>query len=280
MPVCLAVSAFANSTVKLFINGKELEPDVPPSIVNGRVIAPVRTIAEALGATVEWDEETYSVIIDSRDTEFARLRLLESMLEPKDPFTAVNTWAEGVKSRNGAVQYAIMSPALKDENYLNFVALNWVTGTSSPWIEEYEAAEKCRIDDYIYEFGVLFTYKDSTGSASATKAYVSVRNYDGKWLVNSIEEEHFPGNAELNNESIAYKNSDYGFKFTMPASWAGYTIVKEEWKGLPIDDQTGAGHIETGPVIKIRHPLWTSETPGKIYLLWCLVLTNGNHYKK
>jgi hypothetical protein len=35
----------------------------------------------------------------------------------------------------------------------------------------------------------------------------------------------------------------------------GYTIVNSSWQGLSI--ATGA-QVETGPLISIRHPLWTS----------------------
>lgn len=44
-------------------NGLEIELDVPSSIIEGRTLVPVRFIAESLGAEVDWDEETKTVII-------------------------------------------------------------------------------------------------------------------------------------------------------------------------------------------------------------------------
>lgn len=38
--------------------------DVTPQIVNGRTLVPIRAIAEATGATVEWDEKTQTVKIE------------------------------------------------------------------------------------------------------------------------------------------------------------------------------------------------------------------------
>ncbi|MHB8063731.1 MAG: hypothetical protein ACYDG2_14040 [Ruminiclostridium sp.] len=64
-----------------------------------------------------------------------------------------------------------------------------------------------------------------------------------------------------NNKSIVYKNTKYGFNFTLPMSWQGYTIVKENWKGSASDDSQGLKDKLTGPMISIRHPLWTSENP-------------------
>jgi len=49
------IIAFANSTIKLIVNGSEIKLDVPPQIINGRTMVPIKWVAEALGAEVEWD---------------------------------------------------------------------------------------------------------------------------------------------------------------------------------------------------------------------------------
>ena len=55
--------------------------------------------------------------------------------------------------------------------------------------------------------------------------------------------------------SLTYDNTKYGFKFTLPMSWTGYTLVNTTWEGRSV--ATGKV-VETGPFISIRHPLWTS----------------------
>jgi len=58
--------AFADlSEVKLIINGKQIQSDVAPQMINGRVFVPVRLVSENLGANVKWDNVNNSVIIDS-----------------------------------------------------------------------------------------------------------------------------------------------------------------------------------------------------------------------
>ncbi|EOD01110.1 stalk domain-containing protein [Caldisalinibacter kiritimatiensis] len=48
--------------IKVTIDGEEVEFDVPPTIINGRTLVPVRAIFETLGAKVKWDGETRTVI--------------------------------------------------------------------------------------------------------------------------------------------------------------------------------------------------------------------------
>ena len=59
--------------------------------------------------------------------------------------------------------------------------------------------------------------------------------------------------------SIDYNNTEYGFIFTLPSSWKGYSIVTENWEGNLIDSKNE--QTIKGPKISIRHPLWTAIVP-------------------
>ena len=67
-------SAIADSPIKLFIDGEIIQCDVPPQIINGRVMVPARFVAEPLGARVEWDERSQTVLILSKayDNSFGK----------------------------------------------------------------------------------------------------------------------------------------------------------------------------------------------------------------
>lgn len=56
---------FANAVtpIKLLINGKYIQCDVPPQNINGRVLVPARFVAEALGASVSWDQVNQTVVV-------------------------------------------------------------------------------------------------------------------------------------------------------------------------------------------------------------------------
>lgn len=47
----------------LYVDGRCLQPDVPPVIENGRTLAPLRIIAEAAGCRVEWDPYTQTAVV-------------------------------------------------------------------------------------------------------------------------------------------------------------------------------------------------------------------------
>lgn len=47
--------------VQVVANGNPVRSDVPAIIVDGRTLLPVRAVAEAVGAAVEWDPETSTV---------------------------------------------------------------------------------------------------------------------------------------------------------------------------------------------------------------------------
>ena len=61
--------------------------------------------------------------------------------------------------------------------------------------------------------------------------------------------------AEPAPDSVLYRNAKYGFAFSLPEGWKGYTIVADKWEAS--DAQNGV--VERGPVISIRHPEWSKE---------------------
>lgn len=54
--------------IRVFVNGRPLQTDVPPAWKNGRVMLPFRALLESLGATVEWDADRGNVVaaLDNR----------------------------------------------------------------------------------------------------------------------------------------------------------------------------------------------------------------------
>ncbi|MEK7646056.1 MAG: hypothetical protein AAB374_03045 [Patescibacteria group bacterium] len=58
--------------------------------------------------------------------------------------------------------------------------------------------------------------------------------------------------------SEIYTNNQFGFSIALPDSWKGYTVLNSQWEGR---DGTTRNVAATGPIITIRHPLWTTSAP-------------------
>lgn len=64
----VAPSVLAGSDVTVKIDGNQIAFDVPPQLINSRTMVPLRAIFEALGASVEWNNDTQTVTSTKGDT--------------------------------------------------------------------------------------------------------------------------------------------------------------------------------------------------------------------
>ncbi|MBP3964089.1 hypothetical protein [Paenibacillus lignilyticus] len=74
-------------------------------------------------------------------------------------------------------------------------------------------------------------------------------------------------------ESAVYENTQYGFRFTLPDSWKGYTIVTDKWTG---QDATDGKAVESGASIGIRHPEWTADKPRQDIPIYVFTIDQWN----
>ncbi len=64
MATALSTVAFAQSPIKVDVNGKEINLGAhQPYVVNGNVMMPLRAVSEALGANVSWDGENKNITL-------------------------------------------------------------------------------------------------------------------------------------------------------------------------------------------------------------------------
>ena len=63
-------------------------------------------------------------------------------------------------------------------------------------------------------------------------------------------------------KSIKYLNTKYGFAFSLPKTWKGYSIVEGTWEGGDNDRPQGYKVLERGPSLIIVNP---QSTSGKQY---------------
>jgi len=76
-------------------------------------------------------------------------------------------------------------------------------------------------------------------------------------------------------KTIEYHNTEYGFSFSLPASWKGYSIITDIWQGYT-ENESQEVIVEQGPIISIRHPLWTSKNSRQDIPIWVFTINQWN----
>jgi hypothetical protein len=80
--------------------------------------------------------------------------------------------------------------------------------------------------------------------------------------------------TSTNDTSITYNNTDYGFTFSLPADWQGYSIVKSTWQGSPLTGATAPN----GPKLLIRNPNWVAAAPYEDIPILVFTIAQWNAY--
>lgn len=61
--------------------------------------------------------------------------------------------------------------------------------------------------------------------------------------------------------AVVYKNTKYGFLFSLPEDWKGYSVLTDKWQADTDGDTKVAKDLLTGTEIIIRNPNWTKQNP-------------------
>lgn len=104
------------------------------------------------------------------------------------PEAAAVVWADGLKSRSGAMQYSVMDSKLKKEyvKQLDQYNPNWVTGMSSPWIESYKITNQTQTGSDQYSIRLSFSTATSGGPAGDYNAALTVVKDGDFWRITKI----------------------------------------------------------------------------------------------
>lgn len=213
----LATVAFAGKPVKLFINGQES-----------------KNKGENEQEEVVWLVE-----------DFGRKLKSVSLLAPQE------TVNQSVKENYGD----FIAPALLAEWQGN---MQNIPGRllSSPWPERIELLNLDKVSDSGYrvkgEIIEITSVELAEGGAAARRPItLVVEKIEERWLITALQ----LGSYEEAGSNL-YQNTEYGFSFSLPESWRGYSVSADEWEGFTPGGLTA---VENGPLISLRHPQWTAQ---------------------
>lgn len=173
-----------------------------------------------------------------------------------------------------------------EENYGEYVSKGLLTKwendplnapgrmTSSPWPEsiEIQIIKKISEDEYVVEGEIneITSVEKINGGAAAKRPIIlKVKKNDSQWSIVDVTYRDY-----LENNSILYENTLYGFRFSLPESWKGYTIITDQWEGYSLQEEQKI--TESGPMISIRHSQWTSENPRQDIPIMIFTLAQWN----
>jgi hypothetical protein len=194
--------------------------------------------------TPQQTEESEKAAIVSLVEEFSKKLQTVSLQGPKDIVK------EGIQENYNE----FVSPALLTE-WLNNPEKAPGRLTSSPWPDRIEMISIEKLSENIYEVtGEIIEVTSTNEIAARRPITLKVENLENRWLISTVA----LGSYER-SDSVVYKNTGYGFKFSLPKSWRDFSIINDKWEGVVQGDQQAGEAIETGPIILIRHPQWTSE---------------------
>lgn len=133
--------------------------------------------------------------------------------------------------------------------------------TSSPWPDHIKIESIKKLSEFEYEvkgeiIEITSTEKANGGVAAQRPITLSIKKTGERWLIDVVTL-----GAYEDENSIVYRNTQYGFNFPLPENWKGYSIVTGNWEGNAFTGPQSGKTIETGPIISIRHPDWTSKNP-------------------
>lgn len=89
---------------------------------------------------------------------------------------------------------------------------------------------------------------ESGGSVAEHPIMITLKRMEDRWLIDKVDV-----GDDQQNKYIQYENTEFSFRFTLPSSWEGFQIVKQEWRGTSLDKVKAD---EYGPQLLIRHPKW------------------------
>ena len=151
---------------------------------------------------------------------------------------------------------------------------------SSPWPDRIEISSIAKVSEQVYKVDgqiieVTSVEKVNGGAAARRDVSILVEKVSKQWLITSVEMGGYDG-ALGDPQKIAYDNTDCGFKFALPESWQGYSVLVAKWEGTAVDGPLAGKVVESGPLLQIRHPGWTTESPRQDIPIMVFTLSQWN----
>ena len=226
----IPLSAYASDDIKVFVDGKFIEFDVPPQIINGRTMVPVRAIFEAVGAKVDWNQLTRTVLAEKNST------YVTMFLNNK--FFYINSSLITMDVSPIAIDGRVLAPARYVGESFGYnvtwdEALNSVFMTSSDTnVLNYPSSE---LPDFGSATGIKKSYSEKTKEDDGTFTYaykydVPASALSGEYMLDNYI--HHILASGWKTDGVKYKNDE---------SNVAYYLFKKEYSDAMLAVQVSEG---------------------------------------
>ena len=175
--VCMVAMSFVTvhceDNIKVILDGKTLEFDVQPQIIDERTLVPMRVIFEALGADVEWKEETQTINARRSDTDlfYISMRVGDKIIH-KETVNTIEYNADNEQYASYMKEFKILDAVKNsDGNYdITYTLQTYLEGRGLV-VVEFRCLDENGSE--VDRFGGTFQGTDYTWSAQEAKTTIS-----------------------------------------------------------------------------------------------------------
>lgn len=127
-------------------------------VINGTLFVDYRWLNALFLAEVQYNKAANILEVTYMNSKTLQNRIaqIEQAITPMTPEEALALWIRGQQARSGALQYAVLSPELKEKALITIKQQGWVTGGSSPSLGKAAVLETKKADDSTISYSVQY----------------------------------------------------------------------------------------------------------------------------
>ncbi|MHB8125353.1 MAG: M56 family metallopeptidase [Desulfitobacteriaceae bacterium] len=228
------------------------------------------TQVESAEAITETQDESAEAITETQDESAEAITETQDESAVAEVISLVENFGQKLQAVSLLAPRDYVNKSIQ-ENYGEFVSPELLSAWqkdlqnlpgrmgSSPWPDRIEILSTKKSSESEYEvkgkiLEITSEEMQNGGVAGKRPINLSVGRVENRWLITAVQL-----GAYEDTKPKVYENLQYGFKFSLPESWQGNSIITATWEGLSMAGSQGENVVETGPLISIRHPQWTAQ---------------------
>jgi hypothetical protein len=182
----------------------------------GHYYLPMDWLEYLFNARVSYNEAANILSIQTPDPEQIKSEIarIENVLIPDSSDEAIKLWGRGMQTRNGALQYAALSPQLRQAaDQSPYVRQSyWVTGCSSPQVGLITIESRNELSDTKVEYTISFPeiFSGQTHAIATEKMVVEKLSSNGRegWFISQLVQSSGYGIIDGDNSLMDSQNAD------------------------------------------------------------------------